>query len=552
MSIAVTDRISSGAPLYPRSVKPATRPLPVHQFLFQFVRNPLRIVPEAAYHEPMVVRRRRGVSAKAAWITDPRLIEEVLVQKAPELSKSPIEKRVLAGSVGDGVLTSDGPLWRWQRRTMAPLFRPADIQTYVPVMAQAAEEQLVRWRNSGSGWKAVDEDMTETTFAVIARTMLAGGEAAETESIKRNTELYLSRVSWEIAYTLMNFPRWLPHPGSLRMYRASHRQRASVKSLIDRRRAELAEGGAGHDDLLARLLSARDPETGEPMAEPQLINNLLTLLAAGHETTAKALTWTLYLLARTPEWQSIVREEVREVAGDEPISANHLPRLVLTQQVLKESMRLYPPAPSISRVFTTPANVNGEEFEPGDMAIFPIFCIHRHRKLWDDPDRFDPMRFTPGARENLPANSIYALWRRTAHLHRQYIRHDGRHCDSRHTRAGRSIRLGRHMGARADISRHAPAQRRHAPSGQYVVRRHNRLAEASVFWIGTAMTTEMKRPKHFAIGCDQGECCGLLDRHAASPLAMTSLRRPAKLAGSNPALQSFGWDHLIQSGPKML
>jgi cytochrome P450 len=402
MSVVLTDRIAAATPLYPRSVTPAARPLPVHRFLFQFVRNPLRIVPEAAYHLPMVVRSRSGASAKVAWITDPRLIEEVLVHKAAEVSKSEIERRVLARSVGNGVLTSDGPLWRWQRRTMAPLFRAADIQNYIPVMAQAAEEQLLRWRQSGSGWKAVDHDMTETTFAVIARTMLAGGEAAETESIKRNTELYLSRVSWEIAYTLMSFPGWLPHPGSLRMHRAAHRQRVSVMSLIDRRRAELTTGGTGHDDLLARLLSARDPETGEPMAETQLINNLLTLLAAGHETTAKALTWTLYLLARTPEWQSIVREEVREVAGGEPLSANHLPRLILTQQVLKESMRLYPPAPSISRVFTHPVTLDGETFQPGDMAIFPIFCIHRHRKLWDDPDRFDPMRFTPEREKTYP------------------------------------------------------------------------------------------------------------------------------------------------------
>jgi cytochrome P450 len=402
MSVALADRIAAATLLYPRSVTPAARPLPVHRFLFQFVRNPLRIVPEAAYHQPMVVRRRDSLSAKAAWITDPRLIEEVLVHKAGEVCKSAVEKQVLARSAGDGILTSDGHLWRWQRRTMAPLFRPADIQSYVPVMAQAGEEQLARWRESGSGWKAVDDAMTETTFVVIARTMLAGGEAAETESIKRNTERFLSHVSWEIAYALMNVPRWFPHPGSLRMYRAARQQRASVKSLIDRRRAEIAESGTEHHDLLARLLSARDPESGDPMAEPQLINNLLTLLAAGHETTAKALTWTLYLLARTPEWQSIIREEVREVAGGEPLTPNHLPRLVLTQQVLKESMRLYPPAPSISRVFTHPVTLNGETFQPGDMAIFPIFCIHRHRKLWDDPDRFDPMRFSPEREKNYP------------------------------------------------------------------------------------------------------------------------------------------------------
>jgi cytochrome P450 len=388
--------------LYPRTVKPAPKPLPIHRFLFQFVRNPLRIIPEAAYHEPMVIRQRTD-GAKAAWITDPQLTEDLLVNKAANLMKSAMERRVLTRSLGDGVLTSDGPLWRWQRRTMAPLFRSADLQAYVPVMANTAEEQLNRWRSEGSGWKSIGRAMTETTFAVIARTMLTGGEPAETEAIKKATELYLSRVSWEIAYIFMGIPQWFPHPGSLRMYRAARQLRASVKSLIDRRRLENAKAvKPSEDDLLSRLLAARDPDTGEPMAEPQLVNNLLTLLEAGHETTAKALTWALYLLARAPDWQSRIRKEVHKIAEDSPLTAAHLPKLILTQQVLKEAMRLYPPVPSIARVFREVTQLNGVTFEPGDRAIFPVFCIHRHRKLWDDPDRFDPTRFEPDREKAYP------------------------------------------------------------------------------------------------------------------------------------------------------
>jgi cytochrome P450 len=401
MAIATSEDRRPGA-LYPRAVRPATRPLPIHRFLFQFVQNPLRIVPEAAYYEPIVVRQRTPYSGQAAWITDPSLIETVLVQNASIIMKSPLEKRVLGQSIGDGILTSDGPLWRWQRRTMAPLFRASDIQSYVPVMAKAAEEQVVRWHGEGSGWKRIDKDMTETTFAVIARTMLVGGETAETDAIKRETERYLSRVSWEIAYALMNMPRWLPHPGTFRMHRAARQLRASMKSLIDRRRAGKATGAAAGEDLLARLLTARDPETGQPMAETQLINNLLTLLEAGHETTAKALTWTLYLLARAPEWQGAVRDEVRRAAGNDTVTPAHLPKLTLTQQVLKESMRLFPPAPSMARLFVEPCMLGGRQFNPGDMAMFPIFCIHRHRRLWADPDRFDPHRFSPDREKAYP------------------------------------------------------------------------------------------------------------------------------------------------------
>jgi cytochrome P450 len=392
-ALAASDPHIAG--LYPRAVQAATGPLRVHEFLFQFVQNPLRIIPEAAYEQAVVARGRGQSGRKAVWITDPRLIEDFLVRHWDSLEKSEIEKRVLGRSVGDGILTSDGALWRWQRRIMAPLFRSSDIQGYVPVMAQAGQDLVDSWRAEGSGWRRIERDMTEVTFSIIARTMLAGGEPAETATIKRATERYLSHVSWEIAYTIMNVPRWVPHPASLRMHRAANQLRQSVLKLIERRRQSQARGEADGNDLLSRLLAARDPESGEPMSKIQVVNNLLTLLEAGHETTAKALSWTLYLLARAPEWQSAARSEVLSVCGRGPIGADHLPGLAITQQVLKESMRLFPPAPSMGRIVAEPLVIAGESYAPGDMVLFPIFCIHRHKRLWKDPNRFDPTRFSP-------------------------------------------------------------------------------------------------------------------------------------------------------------
>lgn len=381
--------------LAPRSVKPVAGPMPVYRFLFEFVQNPLRVVPEQAYHDKMVVRQRYG-GGKSAWITDPALIEEVLIKNPAAVRKSDIEKRVLGKPFGDGVLTSDGASWRWQRRTMAPLFRTHDIQACVPAMARAAEEQVERWRREGSGWKRVDSDMTEVTFASIARTMLDGSELPETATIRRATERFLSFVSLDAGFAVLKLPSWVQHPGTYFMHRAVRQLRSAVLALITRRREELARGeGADRQDLLSRLMEARDPETGEPMPETQLVDNLLTLLEAGHETTAMALTWTLYLLARAPEWQAAIRKEVIGAAGKETITAAHLPALPLLHQVLKESMRLFPPAPSIARAVTERISLGGVEFEPGDMMVFPIFCIHRHRSLWSNPDRFEPQRFSP-------------------------------------------------------------------------------------------------------------------------------------------------------------
>lgn len=150
---------------------------------------------------------------------------------------------------------------------------------------------------------------------------------------------------------------------------------------------------------MARIGMASDPETGQPMSEEQMAHNLLTFAAAGHETTAKALTWALYLLARAPDWQERVRAEVHRVVGDAAITTEHVDELSLTRQVVKEAMRLYPPAPVIGRMARRDVEIGSHRFKPGAMLVIPVYVIHRHRKLWEDPDRFDPTRFE-SARES--------------------------------------------------------------------------------------------------------------------------------------------------------
>jgi len=153
---------------------------------------------------------------------------------------------------------------------------------------------------------------------------------------------------------------------------------------------------------MQRLIDARDPESGRPMSDDLLIDNLLTFFTAGHETTAKALTWTLYLLANAPRWAEAIRDEVERVAGAGPIGAGHIDRLVITQQVLKESMRLYPPAPVISRVAIVDTELGEYRVPAGTQIIVPIYAMHRHRKRWLDPDRFDPTRFSPENEARIP------------------------------------------------------------------------------------------------------------------------------------------------------
>ncbi len=388
--------------LYPPTITPPDAPLPIYKFLPAFIKNPLRSLPRQAYEDYTVVARQRG-RATIMWITAPDLIEQVLVRDQDKVTKSPVERRVFRAALANSVLLADGADWRWQRRALAPLFRPADIATYVPAMATAALAQVERWRQAPStATRAVDADMSRVTYDVILATMLVGGRPAEAETILSAGEAYLARASWEMAYALMRLPTWLPHPARRQMARAASQQRAAVAAITARRRTE----GGSPTDLLGRLIAARHPDTGEPMSDELVTSNLLTLLQAGHETTAKTLTWTLYLLARAPCWQRRVLEEVRAVAGDAPITADHIDRLLITQRVLKEALRLYPAAPVIARQVIEPMEIGGVKVEPQTQLVIPIFAVHRHTKRWVDPNRFDPDRFLP-ANEVGRARTLY-------------------------------------------------------------------------------------------------------------------------------------------------
>lgn len=383
--------VSAPSPaLYPPTVRPSARALPLSISILRFVRNPLRSIPRAAYDEPIVAYgRKRPV---VAWVTGPELLEQILVKQTDIFAKTRLDKRVLRPVVGEGLLTADGDHWRWQRRMASPLFRPADVLGYVPTMVAAADEQIARWREAGPSHTApIEIDMAETTFAVIARTVLAGIDETEGSEIKRTGYAYLKPIMWSVAAALMLLPEQLWHPGKGRMKKAAAEGREVVQRLLDKRRAQGSEG----DDLVARMLAARHPDTGAAMTDEQVIDNLATFLLAGHETTAKALTWTLYLMARAPEWQERVRAEVAEVTGGGPVAAEHIARLAVTQRVLKELMRLYPPVPAMTRVNREPVELGGLKLPQPALIVLPVYVIHRHHSRWPDADRFDPDRFLP-------------------------------------------------------------------------------------------------------------------------------------------------------------
>ncbi|MBX9589051.1 MAG: cytochrome P450 [Hyphomonadaceae bacterium] len=375
------------APFTPPHIAPPARPLNRLAFIAKFVRNPLLVVPQAVYEQDVV----RFPGRPVVWVTEPGLIKAVLLDQREQFRKL-VQIRLLSPLLGKGILTSEGSEWKWQRQTSAPMFRHHELTTFVPTFVRATRDLLARWRQAPSGTTHdIEHDMTRVTFDVISATLLPSADATVGAAIERSARLFQKAGAWSQLYAVANAPPWLPQPGRRSQRQAVHMLRSSVAAMLHERR------GAAHarDDLMHRLMQAHDPETGAPMTEEQLIDNLLTFYLAGHETTAKALTWTLYLLARSPAWAGVLKDEIARVTGGADVAAEHIDKLGLTQQVIKESMRIYPPVPMMSRQAVADTALGGHAITAGTSVVLPIYALHRHAARWPNPHLFDPERFAP-------------------------------------------------------------------------------------------------------------------------------------------------------------
>ena len=384
------DALPPSDQFYPPTVRPPEKALALPRFFSRFIRNPLQALPRAVYTEPFVTYGKKR--PLVTWVTDPELIERVLLKDVAQFPKTELDRRVLSPMLGDGILTAEGDSWRSQRKLASPIFRYAELLGYVPTMVDATEQLIEDWVGRGREFLTdIEEAMTDTTFSVITRTVLAGIDEDEASAVKRESRSYLDRISWEIAAAMLQLPGKMWHPGKARMRSSAANVRAIVQRLLDQRRT-LHGGG---NDLVSRMIGAHHSTAGAPMTDAMIVDNLTTFLFAGHETTAKALTWTLYLLARSPQWQDRLRDEVQHAIGSTRLGPGTIERLPLTLRVLKEAMRLYPPAPVITRLSSEDLNLAGTPIPKQSLIVIPIFVLHRHRRLWDDPDRFDPDRFLP-------------------------------------------------------------------------------------------------------------------------------------------------------------
>ncbi len=358
--------------------------------LIAIVRNPIEATPAECFHEPLVAAPLFG--RPRLYLCDPVLIHEAYVRNADRLSKGVVVPRVLGPAFGNGLLSADGAQWRHQRRAAAPAFAHEKLLACLPAMIAAAEATRDGWLASG-GVVDINHAMTATTFAIIADTMLSGAGAVDAARFEHHLATYLGATGWLAGIAMVGLPASTPFPGRRRAMAAAKWLRTSVGSMVAERRA--TQNGGHRQDLVSLLLAARDIETGAGLDDAEVTDNLLTFIAAGHETTAQGLAWTLRLLADEPNVEAEVLAEIEAVTEGEPLRPEHVARLDFVRRVFSESMRLYPPAPVIERRVEHAMVIGGHGVAAGTILVVPIHALHRRAGLWKDPLRFDPSRFAP-------------------------------------------------------------------------------------------------------------------------------------------------------------
>ena len=296
--------------------------------------------------------------------------------------------------LGDGLVSSRGELWRRQRKLMAPFFTPRAVEQYLPVMVNDGQALLARWDQLATLGEPVEmeDEMMLVTAAIILHTMFSTESHGEMLKLKDAVGTMIQFVSGG-QLNPIRIPLWLPTPRNRKYYRSRELVHTYIGALLTQRRA-LPEA-EWPDDLLTKLMRARDDQTGIAMSDALLRDESITIFFAGHETTAHTMTFLFYALATHPEVEARLHGEITAVLGDRMPTIADLKRLPYTLQVIKETLRLYPAAPLYARDVVADDEIDGVAIPAGSQMLPFPYATHRHPEFWPDPERFDPDRWRP-------------------------------------------------------------------------------------------------------------------------------------------------------------
>ena len=325
-------------------------------------------------------------------LNHPDDIEDVLVNQPRKFIKGRVlqaNKRVF----GRGLLTSEGDFWLRQRRLVQPAFHRARIAGYASTMVEYTERLLDEWQDGEE--RDIHKEMMRLTLQIVAKTLFDADVERDAQDIGKSLELLLE-LGADFRRTLL-IPQWLPTPTNLRLERAIRQ----IEKVLYRMIAEKRASGRDAGDLLSMLLAAQD-EDGSRMTDKQLRDEAITLFLAGHETTANALSWTWWLLARNPAVEAKLHGELRTVLAGRAPSFDDLPKLVYTNHIITESMRLYPPAWGTARTAIEDLEIAGYAVPKGSGVSFTQWTVHRDARWYDAPEEFRPERWEGDLLKRIP------------------------------------------------------------------------------------------------------------------------------------------------------
>lgn len=335
-------------------------------------------------------------------INNPADVQALIVRQAGKLEKWQRQTDTWAQSVGHSTLTLEGEAWQRHRRILNPSFRAAVVRRYEPVIVRHTERLLNRWQG-GRAYEMMFE-MMRTTMGIIADVIFSVPDI-ERDAAELNRALTtVFEVLTARTVAFQQLPAWLPTPANLRLRRAARVIEDFVFQQLQQRRA----AGERSADILSDLMNAQDEETGARLSDREIGNELKTFFGAGHETTALMLMWTIHLLAQHPDVQSRLQAEVDSVLGRRPPTADDLKQMPYTEQVLNESMRLYPPAWSLMvRRAKQDLELGATTIPADSVLLIPMWCVHRDARLYPEPLHFDPERFAGDWRKRYPPYAFF-------------------------------------------------------------------------------------------------------------------------------------------------
>lgn len=324
---------------------------------------------------------------RSYMVNDPKLLDVVLKKRPDDFPKSGRVSEGLRPLLGESVFLTNGETWKRQRRIIDPSFEGGRLRDTFPAMWAAAEACVARL---GDGEQEIEEVTSHAAADVIFRTLFSIPIEHEIAS-----EVFTEFRAYQRSQPIVNvaafipLPRWMP-----RFFRKSTRQTAaSIRGLIKRlteARAEEIAAGRAPDDLATKIMTTEDPETGARFTPDEMVDQVAIFFLAGHETSASALAWTLYLMALYPEWQERLAEEA---AALEAPDFSVMSQLRQSRDVFREALRLYPPVPMMVREAGCPAEFRGRDVAKGSQIVLSPWHLHRHERLWENPDGFDPTRW---------------------------------------------------------------------------------------------------------------------------------------------------------------